>query len=627
MRTFIASLIGLFISTCLASAADRPNILWITCEDISPNLGCYGDSYAKTPNLDAFATRAMRYTNAISNAPVCAPARTTIITGIYPPSSGAEHMRSQVRLPNGFRMFPHFLHDAGYYTTNNNKEDYNVEKPVRVWDDSSKKAHWKNRKKGQPFFAVFNHTISHESQIRNEIDKADQIHDPAKVHFPSYHPDAPEVRRDWTQYHDRITMMDKLAGANLAELKKAGLADDTIVFHFSDHGSGMPRSKRSACNSGLNVPFIVYFPEKWRHLAPKDYRPGGTSDRLISFIDLAPTVLSLAGIKQPEWMQGAPFCGQYEAPEPEFSFGFRGRMDERYDTVRSVRSKQYMYVRNYMPHRIAGQHNAYMFETPTTRVWHDLFVQGKLNEAQSLFWQPKAVEELYDLKADPDEVHNLAKLDQHQEVLAHMRDAQQQWEKRIKDVGLLSEWEFRERSKKSSPYEMGHDPKQFDCDAILAAANMASSMQADDLPKIVKLLDSADPGVRYWGAIGLLAQQKAGVTAGYDQLVTALKDDSPIVRITAAETLGRFGSAQDTAASLKVLLHYARPEANAFLSIAAWNALDYLDDRAKPAAREIRALSPDPIDEPPRYGGYGKRLKEETLRGLNKSLLPKESQP
>ena len=241
---------------------------------MSPNLGCYGDDYAATPNLDALAARGMRYTNANSNAPVCAPARTTIITGLYPPSTGAEHMRSLVKLPARFRMFPQFLRDAGYYCTNNNKEDYNVEKPGGVWDESSKKAHWKNRRKGQPFFAVFNHTITHESQIRNEIDEADQIHDPAKVRVPAYHPDTPEVRRDWAQYYDRITMMDKQAGAELQELERAGLADDTIIFFFSDHGSGMPRSKRSACNSGLNVPFIVYFPPKWRHLAPKDYRAG-----------------------------------------------------------------------------------------------------------------------------------------------------------------------------------------------------------------------------------------------------------------------------------------------------------------------------------------------------------------
>jgi len=353
MRFFLASILVLVFYVNL-TAGELPDILWITCEDIGPHLGCYGDGYATTPNLDALAAKGMRYTNAISNAPVCAVARTTIISGIYPPSIGADHMRSLVNLPKDFRMFPHFLRDAGYYATNNSKEDYNLEKTGRVWDVSSRNAHWKTRKQGQPFFAVFNLTISHESQIRNKIEESNRIHDPARARVPAYHPDTPEVRRDWAQYYDRITMMDREAGDNLQQLQKAGLSDNTIIFFYSDHGSGMPRSKRSACNSGLNVPFIVYFPEKWRHLAPKDYQPGGASDRLISFIDLAPTVLSLAEIKPPEWMQGAPFCGKYEALEPEFSFGFRGRMDERYDLVRSVRDKRYMYVRNYMPHRIAG---------------------------------------------------------------------------------------------------------------------------------------------------------------------------------------------------------------------------------------------------------------------------------
>src|SRR5215213_9925334 len=192
-----------------AFAAEQPNILWITCEDMSPNLGCYGDHYSVTPNLDAFAAKGMRYTNAISNAPVCAPARTTIITGVYPPSIGAEHMRSIVNLPAGFRLFPQYLRDGGYYATNNSKEDYNVEKPGQVWDASSQKAHWKNRRQGQPFFAVFNNVITHESQIRNEIAEADRVHDPSKARIPTYHPDTPEVRRDWAQYYDRITMMDR----------------------------------------------------------------------------------------------------------------------------------------------------------------------------------------------------------------------------------------------------------------------------------------------------------------------------------------------------------------------------------------------------------------------------------
>jgi arylsulfatase A-like enzyme len=613
MRLGVA-LIFSFVLGARCAAAELPNILWITCEDISPNLGCYGDHFAVTPNLDALAAKGMRYTNAISNAPVCAPARTTIITGLYPPSIGAEHMRSLVNLPSSFRLFPQYIRDAGYYATNNSKEDYNVEKPGKVWDVSSAKAHWKNRRKGQPFFAVFNHVITHESQIRNEIGESHRIHDPAKVHLPAYHPDTPEVRRDWAQYYDRITMMDREAGANLRELDKAGLADDTIVFFYSDHGSGMPRSKRSACNSGLNVPFIVYFPEKWRHLAPKDYGPGGTSERLVSFVDFAPTVLSLAGMKPPDQWQGAAFCGKYETDEPEFSYGFRGRMDERYDLVRSVRDKRYMYIRNYMPHRIPGQHVAYMFDTPTTRVWEKLYQERKLNPAQAAFWKKKPVEELYDLEADRDEVSNLASSAKYQHVLIRMRVAHEQWEKRIKDVGFLSEWEMHARSKGTSPYEMGHDATKYDFDTIFAAAKLANSADAG-LQNIARLLESKDPAVRYWGAIGLLTQEK-GFAAGHGQPVAALEDESPIVRITAAEALGRAGGDR-AAAALKVLLHYARPDADAFLSMAAWNALDYLDKSAKPVEDEIRTLSPDPTDPPPRYGGYGRRLKEETLAGLH----------
>jgi arylsulfatase A-like enzyme len=623
MRQIYAVIAVVLISANAASlctslgAAELPNILWITCEDTSPNLGCYGDDYAATPNLDALSARGMRYTNANSNAPVCAPARTTIITGLYPPSTGAEHMRSLVRLPASFRLFPQFLRDAGYYCTNNNKEDYNVKKPEGVWDESSKKATWKNRRQDQPFFAVVNFTISHEAQIRNEIDDSDKIHDPANVRLPAYHPDTPEVRRDWAQYYDRLTMMDKQAAAELKKIEQAGLADNTIIFFFGDHGSGMPRSKRSVCNSGLNVPFIAYFPPKWKHLAPKDYRAGGASDRLISFVDLAPTMLSLAGIEPPDWMQGGAFCGKYETSEPEFSFGFRGRMDERYDLVRSVRDKQYMYVRNFMPHRPHGQHNAYMFETPTTRVWQRLFDEGKLNAAQSRFWQqPKEAEELYDLSADRDEVTNLADSLEHRDELERMRKALRDWEHRIKDVGFLSEWEMLDRSKGATPYEMGHDPKAYDFDAVFAAANRATTLKTEDLPTIVRLLSEKDSAVRYWGAIGLLAQGKAGVAAGHEALIAALKDSSPIVRITAAEALGRFGSDEDAAASLKVLLHCAQPQENAFLSMAAWNALDYMDKRAAPAKQALLDISPDPSDLPLRYGGYGRRLKQQTLADL-----------
>ena len=600
-----------------AQAAEVPNILWITSEDNGPHLGCYGDQYAVTPNLDRLAARGMRYLHASSNAPVCAPARTTIITGVYPPSLGAEHMRSHVPLPANIKMYPQFLREAGYYCTNNSKKDYNVVEPGEVWHLSSGRAHWKSRQADQPFFAIFNHTISHESQIRNAIKDADRIHDPAQARVPAYHPDTPEVRKNWAQYYDRITMMDKLAGNNLRELAEAGLDEDTIIFYYGDHGSGMPRSKRWPYNSGLNVPMIVYFPEKWRHLAPADYEPGGVSDRLVGFVDLAPTVLSIADVKPPQWMQGHAFAGSHQQDEPEYSYGFRGRMDERYDMVRVVRGKQYIYIRNYMPHKPWGQHVSYMFQTQTTQVWHRMFQEGALNAAQARFWQTKPAEELYDLQADPDEVNNLAASPQHQQVLARMRDAQQDWARRIKDVGFLSEWELHQRSQGATPYEMGHDPQRYDLESIMAAANLATSLQADDLPKILALLDDKDPGVRYWGAIGALTQPEA-IKTGHDQLLKALQDDSPIVRVTAAEALGRFGSRRDVRAALPVLLKYAAPEEDVFLGIASWNAIDHMDQRARSIREQLQALGDKPLSSASRTSGYAARLKKKTLEDLTR---------
>ncbi len=240
-------------------------------------------------------------------------------------------------MPEFMKMYPQFLRERGYYCTNNSKEDYNLTKPGQVWDESSGKAHWKNRQPGQPFFAIFNITVSHESQIRTRPHTL--VHDPAQAPLPAYHPDTPEVRHDWAQYYDKVTEMDAQAGQRLKELEEAGLADETIIFFYGDHGSGMPRSKRWPYDSGLHVPLIVHVPDKFRELAPKDYQPGGATDRLVAFVDLAPTLLSLAGVKPPEWMQGHAFLGRFEAPPQKYLFGFRGRMDERYDMVRSVRNR------------------------------------------------------------------------------------------------------------------------------------------------------------------------------------------------------------------------------------------------------------------------------------------------
>ena len=586
-----------------------PNILWITSEDNGPHLGCYGDTYAVTPNLDRLAKRSLRYTKASSTAPVCAPARTTIISGIYPPATGAEHMRSMTRLPGDFKMYPVYLRELGYYCTNNSKEDYNLEKAGEVWNDGGRKAHWKNRPDGKPFFAIFNHTISHESQIRNKIDPANRIHDPAKVRIPAYHPDTPEVRKDWAQYYDRITMMDKLVGKNLREIEEAGLTDDTIVFYYGDHGSGMPRSKRWPYFSGLNVPLIVHVPEKFRHLAPAEYKTGGTSDRLVGFIDLAPTLLSIAGAKAPAQMQGHAFMGQHAAPAQKFSFGFRGRMDERYDMVRTVFDGRHVYIRNYMPHKPYGQYLDYMFQTPTTRVWHDLYHAGKLNAAQSIFWQTKPAEELYDLEADPDEVNNLATSKDHSDVMKRMRRAHRNWAAKVRDVGFLPEAEIYSRAGDDSPYEVGHDNSRYNFNAIFKAANAASRKGKKTTEQLPGLIRSDDSAVRYWAAMGYLIRGKNGVRTGREVLVAALEDKSPSVRIIAAEALGRYGKNLEAKRAAKVLMQYADPAKNGIcLSMLALNALDVIGEHANPHREAIAKMARIDPKANPRMRNYANRL-------------------
>ena len=589
------------------ASPDRPNILWITCEDMGPNLGCYGDRYAQTPNLDRLAERGFRYRVCWSNAPVCAPARTAIITGVYPPSLGAEHMRSQVRMPEWMKMYPQFLREQGYYCTNNSKEDYNLTKPPGVWDESSPKAHWKNRGPGQPFFAIFNLTITHESQIRNRPHTLQ--HDPAKAPVPPYHPDTPEVRHDWAQYYDRISQMDAQAGQILQELQEAGLADQTIVFLYSDHGSGMPRHKRWLYDGGLHVPLIVYFPPKFRHLAPKDYQPGGVSDRLVSFVDLAPTLLSLVGIQPPNWMQGRAFMGPFAGPEHKYLFGFRGRMDERYDMSRSVRNQRYLYIRNYMPHRLQGEYVGYMFQTPTTVVWRKLFDEGKLRPEQAAFWQPKPPEELYDLQTDPYCIRNLAEDPNHAAVLDELRQALRQHLLEVRDLGFLSEAEMHRRAEDRPPYEFGHDPQAYPLERILAMAELAAQRTPEAVPRLREGLRDSDSGVRYWAAMGFVIRGQEAVRAARTDLLQALQDESPSVRVTAAWALGLHGPPEDLDKVLQTLQAHASPQTNgAYLATYTLNVIDALGKKAEPIYPALRQLPLKDPNAPARANDYVERL-------------------
>jgi uncharacterized sulfatase len=595
--------IGWFLAASAAMSAElQPNILWITSEDHGPQMGCYGDEYAKTPNIDQLAAKGLLYTHCWSCAPVCAPARTTLISGMFPPSTGSEHMRSMVPYPQGKQMYPQLLREAGYYCTNNSKEDYNLDKPGQVWDESSGKAHWRNRQAGQPFFAVFNSTKSHESQLRIRPHK--QLHDPAKARVPAYHPDTPEVRQDWAQYYDTVTAADADAGKILKQLDEDGLAGDTIVFYYADHGSGMPRSKRWPYNSGLQVPLVVYFPEKFRDLAPPEYQAGGKSDRLVSFADFAPTLLSLAGIKPPEWMQGHAFLGRYQQPPQPYIYGFRGRMDERYDMIRTATDGRFVYIRNYMPHKIYGQHVAYMFETPTTQVWKRLHGEGKLTAAQDTFWNTKPPEELYDLHSDPDEVNNLADSSEHQEILKKLRGAQQDLARKIRDVGFLPEGEIHSRSAGASPYDMARDNGKYPFQRIFETAELASMLRPDALTALRKALSDEDSAVRYWAALGILMRAPAAVEIAQQDLRASLKDNSPYVRIVAAQTLAQYGGDGDLQPALSVLGQLALPEPNGvFVSMAALNAIDDLGENAASLRDMLRSVPPKAANANQQVGG------------------------
>lgn len=625
-RSFLAAsaMSAMCGSVACSRTPERPNILWITCEDIGPELGCYGDTYANTPNLDKLATKSLRYAHAISNAPVCAPARTTIISGLYPPCLGAEHMRSVIDLPANIRMYPQLLADAGYYVSNNQKKDYNLLEAGKVWDDSSAKATWRNREPGQPFFSIFNFVTTHESQIRRR--PHEPVHDPNKVRVPAYHPDTPEVRRDWAQYYDNITTMDGQAADILAQLEADGLTANTIVFFYGDHGSGMPRSKRWPYNSGLQVAVLLHIPEKFKHLAPPEYKDGGVSERPIAFVDLAPTLLSLIGVKPPEWMQGHSFAGSHTAEAPKFQFGFRGRMDERYDMVRACRGTRYHYMRQFMPHRIYGQHIDYMFQTPTTQVWKTLYDQGKLSPPMTYFWETKPFEELYDLSADRDEVRNLANLAEgertaeQQAALLEMRQATRDWMVRIRDVGLLPEAEIHARSKGSNPYDMARDVTKFPLERVLEAAYHASEGYGvgQQPPINVAGLKDADSGVRYWTILGLVMRGKDAVVANEAVLRELLGDASPSVRIAAAEALGRYGAPTDLPRVLDTLVELASLETqDLYTSLAALNTLDQLGAATKPVLPKLKALPTQQAGLEQRLTNYVPRLMEDIIKNLS----------
>ncbi len=554
---------------------ELPNILWLTSEDNSAMLGCYGDEFATTPNLDNLASQGFLYTHAYANAPVCAPARNTIITGIYANSGGNQHMRSYYPMSEMVKTYPEFLREAGYYCTNNVKTDYNTESidPNQIWDENSRDAHYKNRAPGQPFFAVFNTTISHESSLHDSIPDEQLRHSMDEVPIAPYHPATHAVKHDWAQYYDKIEDMDTQIGKLLKELDDAGLAENTIVFYYGDHGGVLARSKRYVYETGTRVPFIVHIPEKYKHLFPVE-KVDSKVNRLISFVDLAPTLLSIAGIEIPNYLQGNAFLGKQKTKDPQYAYMFRGRMDERYDMSRAVRDHKYRYIRNYMPYRIYGQHLEYLWQAPSIRSWEQAYLNGECNEIQSAFWNKKPVEELYDTENDYWEVNNLAGDPQYKEVLERMRNANREWVSRIKDTGFIPEADRVDRAGDKPMYDFVRS-ENVDLESIMDAAEIATLGKAENLKTLQSYLKNEENAIRYWGATGLLILEEQASPAK-NALLAALNDKSANVVTVAAEALYNMGEKE---AAKKALLKVLE-NPNEFARCHALNAIDCIEEKS-----------------------------------------------
>ena len=561
---------------------ELPNILWLTSEDNSPFFGCYGDTFATTPNLDKLASEGFLYTHAYANAPVCAPTRNTILTGVYACSGGNEHMRSNYPKSDVVKTYPELLRAAGYYCSNNVKTDYNLGNfdDKSIWDDCSNKAHYKNSPQGKPFFAVFNCTITHESCLHKSTPDSLLRHRPENVPMPPYHPATVEMKHDWAQYYDKIEDLDAWVGEKLKELDDAGLAENTIVFYYADHGGVVARSKRYLYESGTRVPVIIRIPEKYKYLFPAD-KPGSKVDRLISWVDLVPTLLSIAGIAIPEYLQGDAFLGKQETADPEYAFMFRGRMDERYDMSRAVRDQKYRYIRNYMPHRAYGQHLEYLWKAPSIRSWEQAYLKGECNETQSVFWKTKPAEELYDTENDLWEVNNLAGNPEYKSVLERMRKANREYILKIYDTGFLPEADRTERVGETPIYDFMRSDK-IDLPAIVDAAEIATSGNVENLQLLKSYLKNEESAIRYWGATGLLILGKNAETAKPD-LIASLNDSSLNVVTVAAEALYNLDEKEKAVNSLLGVLINGNEMARCF----ALNTVDLVNDSSTEIQKSV----------------------------------------
>ncbi|SHJ85138.1 Sulfatase [Maribacter aquivivus] len=564
----IVLIIIIGLSTYL-KAQEKPNIVWIVSEDNSKHyMKLFDENGVPTPNIEKLAEKGVQFNRAFSNAAVCSAARSSIITGVFGPKLATHYHRSEqkISLPKNIKMFPEYLRDAGYYTTNNAKEDYNIIKNDNVWDDSSNKASWRNRKNGQPFFHVYNIGTTHEGQLHfseMDINSIKTETDVETVFVQPNHPQTKIFKYTNAFYRDLIVKMDGQVGELISQLKNDHLLENTVIFYYGDHGGVLPNSKGYLKETGLHVPLVVYVPKKFKNLSP--FSAGTSTNTFVSFIDFSATVLHLAGINIPKTIDGTPFLGaniSKSTLQNNETYGYADRFDEKYDMVRSLRIDNLKYIRNFQPFTVNALMNEYRYRQLAYKEWKNLFDNGKLNEIQSQFFKPKTPEELYDVENDPYETINLANNPEYQKSLKQLRNNLNSWMTSMPDLSLYPENYIIDKAF-NNPIEFGQAHKT-EISRYLKIANLQVIPFHKALPKLKKYLKSTDELDRYWA---LITCSSFGTQAGAfsNQIQQIMKSDPLLInRMRAAEFLGITG-ALDSSNYLKDILYASTNKKQALL--------------------------------------------------------------
>ncbi len=521
-----------------------PNIVWLVSEDNSMHyLKMFDDNGIATPHIESLATQGLTYTRAFSNAAVCSAARSTIISGCYGPRLASHYHRKieKVPMPESVEMFPAYLKKAGYYTSNNSKEDYNFIKADNVWDESSNKASWRNRAENQPFFHVFNTTITHEGKLhfkKNSLKNNPTTTDKESFKVQPNHPNTDLFKYTNAFYRDKIVQMDNKIGEVIQQLKEDGLYEDSFIFYYGDHGGVLPGSKGYLYETGLHVPMVVHVPEKYKHLVPN--KIGSKVNGFVSFVDLGPTVLNLAGIEVPEAMDGKPFLGKNVSLENvnnrDETFSYADRFDEKYDMVRALRKGKYKYVRNYQPFNYDGLMNEYRYKQLAYKEWAKLYEAGELNEIQSHFYVSKPAEQLFDVEKDPYETINLAEDPAYKHTVISMRERLNSYMADLPDLSFYPE-HILIKNAFENPEKFGLDHKN-DISKYMGIADLSLSNFIDAKSSLKKALNSTDPWERYWAIIVCSTFGNECVEFASEIKEIAKSDPESINKIRALEYMG-----------------------------------------------------------------------------------------